>query len=209
MKILYLDTSSSFLYTALVADDKLLFQIKENLGKDMSKYVLSKIEKEFNRLKISPEVVEKIILVSGPGSFTGIRIGATIAKIIAWTKNIPIITISSLEAMAVSCIEKSKYYVPLIDARRGFVFAEIFDENYNSVLEAQYINLNELVNYMRKLSDDVTYTTNDSLEIEHVLYNPDILKIVNFFKKKNPTNPHLVDALYLKATEAEEKKNDY
>ena len=47
-------------------------------------------------------------MVNGPGSFTGIRIGITIAKVYAWSLNIPITTISSLEAMAISS-ENEKY----------------------------------------------------------------------------------------------------
>ena len=52
MRIFYLDTSSSFLYFGLVEDDKLIFEVKKSLGKDMSKCTLSTIEEKFNEFKI-------------------------------------------------------------------------------------------------------------------------------------------------------------
>ena len=123
MKILYLDTSSSFLYAGLVFDEKLIDQINERLDKDLSKLALSKISKMFIENNITPDEINKIIVVNGPGSFTGVRIGLTIAKTFAWAKQIPIIPISSLEAMALSYEEKEVHYViPIIDARRNFVF---------------------------------------------------------------------------------------
>ena len=130
MKIFYLDTSSNFLYTAILEDEVVIAEDKEKLEKDLSKYTLPKIKELILKNNISFDDIEKIIVVNGPGSFTGIRIGLTIAKTLAWAKNIPIIQISSLEAMALSNnMENIDYIVPIIDARRGFVFSTIYDNN--------------------------------------------------------------------------------
>lgn len=208
MKILYLDTSSSFLYTAIVENDLLVDQLKINLGKDLSTYTLSMIQDLFKRNEISPNSIEKIIVVNGPGSFTGVRIGLTIAKTYAWSMNIPIITISSLDAMAVSFSDKIDYLVPLIDARRGYAFAGVYDSNYLNIIENQYISIDELCNKVNKLEGSHVFITNDNLNFVHSKYDPDILKIVLKFQNHPSVNPHLVDANYLKLTEAEEKKND-
>ena len=70
MTILYLDTSSSFLYTGIVKDDRLICEIKEDLGKDLSVFALKKITDMLNENKIQPIDIDKIIVADGPGSFT-------------------------------------------------------------------------------------------------------------------------------------------
>lgn len=209
MKMFYLDTSSSFLYTAVLEDDTIVDEIKERLDKDLSTLALPHINKMFERNNIKMEEIDKIIVVNGPGSFTGIRIGLTIAKTLSWAKRIPIIAISSLEAMALSCKQENmNYVVPAIDARRGFVFAAIFDkENNNFILKEQYISLNTLTAAIDNLPENLTFITNDNLDIiyKKTEYVPDILNIVNNVKNREAVNPHSVDANYLKLTEAEEK----
>ena len=149
MRYLYIDTSSSYLYTAIVKDDCLVAEIKENLGHKLSELALTRIVSMFEQNKLKAQDIDKIIVVDGPGSFTGIRIGITIAKVYAWSLKIPITTISALEAMATSS-NVDTYKVPLIDARRGYVFAGIFDKNNKIILEPQYIK-QELLN--NKLDD--------------------------------------------------------
>lgn len=208
MKIFYLDTSSSFLYCGLIEDNQVLFEIKKQFDKDLSKYTLSLIQEQFNKNQISPKTVDKIILVNGPGSFTGVRIAITICKTFAWSLNIPITTISSLQAMAVSNSNKCDFIVPLIDARRGFVYSAVYDSNYNIVLKEQYIKLDILLIALEKLGDNYVFVSNDKFEMNTIKYDPDILKIVNTYKDKESVNVHSIDANYLKLTEAEEKIND-
>ena len=138
MRILYIDTSSSYLYTSIVENDKVLSEIKEEFGQSLSEVALPRIVSMFEDNNLSPKDIDKIIVVNGPGSFTGIRIGITIAKIYAWSLNIPITTIYSLEAMAISS-NKEKYHVPIINARRGYVYAAIYDKDYNEILKPCHI----------------------------------------------------------------------
>ena len=208
MRVLYLDTSSSFLYCGLVDDNSLVFQIKENYGKNLSKNTLYRIEKEFKENNISTKSVDKIILVNGPGSFTGIRIAVTIAKTYAWALNIPIVTISSLQAMAISCDTDKEFIVPIIDARRGYVFGAIYDNMANVIVEDNYILLDQLGKSLEKFSKNYVFVSNDNFEFKCLEYSPDINKIVNKCMNYPQTLPHLVNANYLKLTEAEEKKND-
>lgn len=212
MKILYIDTSSSYLYSGIVNEHELLIECKNNFGKDLSKFALSEIEKMFKSVNLKPADIDKIIVVSGPGSFTGVRIGMTFAKIFAWSLKKQITTISSLEAMS-SSVDSNKLIVPLIDARRGYVYAGVYKQD-NLILENQYIKLEKLINYLDELNEEYIFVTNDeSLKLDDkVEYNPNILKIVLKYKDKESINPHLVEPNYLKAVEAEENlrnlKND-
>lgn len=207
MRILYLDTSSSFLYCGLFDDVKSIFTIKEFLGKKMSEEVLFKINQKFEEKKISTDSVEKIILVNGPGSFTGVRIGITIAKVYSLFMKIPIITISSLNAMSLS-VKSELLHVPLIDARRGYVYAGVYNSDSTILLKDQYILLDDLKNYLQSLGKKYIFISNDFSEFDCLKYVPDICYIVEKSKNLSSTETHLVNANYLKSTEAEEKIND-
>ena len=208
MKYLYIDTSSSYLYTGIVDNKKLVGEVKEEFGQNLSKITLPKIADLFDKTNISPQDIDKIIVVNGPGSFTGIRIGITVAKVYAWSLNIPITTIYSLEAMAISSKNKT-VHVPIINARRGFVFGAIYDEKYNEILKPQHIKLDKLQEHLESISN-YEIISNDEFDCFNVVekYDPDIEKIVNRFCDKESINPHAVNPEYLKLTEAEESKND-
>ena len=204
MRILYIDTSSSYLYTAIV-DNNVLSEIKEEYGQSLSEVALPRIVSMFEETKLSPKDIDKIIVVNGPGSFTGIRIGITIAKVYAWSLNIPITTIYSLEAMAISSKE-NKYHVPIINARRGYVFTAIYDKDYKEVLKPCHILLTDLQEKLKDI-DNYEYISNDEFDdLEVNNYSPDMAKVVDYFKDKECINPHAVNPEYLKLTEAEESK---
>ncbi len=208
MKIFYIDTTSSFLYAGVIENDTILAEVKKELANNMSEQSFLEIEKLFAEAKIVPKDLDKIILVNGPGSFTGTRIGVTIAKTLAWTLNIGVTTISSLFAMAATNKDKA-FKIPLIDARRGYVFAAIYDEDLNQVLREQYMNLDVLEAAKGALGSDYLYISNNEFGLSPLIsYNPDILEIVKLSKDKDIQNPHGVDANYLKLTEAEENKID-
>lgn len=206
MKILYIDTSSSYLYSAILDDAKVLAEVKKEFGTSLSEESLPEISKLFERANLKPKEIEKIIVVNGPGSFTGIRIGVTIAKTYAWALNLDIIPISALEAMSISCEEETNH-VPVIDARRGYVFASIYDKDSNVILKPKHILIEDLDKELEKLDN---YTIISNNELEHynnkIKYDPDISKIVERVKDRESINPHAVNPEYLKLTEAEESK---
>ena len=210
MNYFYVDTSTSYLYSGIVSNDKLLSEVKINYGSNLSKYAVSEIQKLFKEANIKPEDINKIIVVSGPGSFTGIRIGMTFAKIFAYSMNKEITEITSLDAMSKS-INSKKIIVPIIDARRGYVYAAAYKEN-SKIIKEQYIKLEDLINKLNNLNEEYIFITNNDLDVDNkVTYNPNILNIVLAYSSKKSVNCHLIEPTYLKLTEAEEnlqKEND-
>lgn len=206
MKILYIDTSSSYLYAGIVSSGKLLCEVKKEFGHSLSEEALPSIVGLFNEQNLKAMDIDKIIVVNGPGSFTGIRIGITIAKVFAWSLNIPITTISALEAMSLSS-KRNMLHVPILDARRGYVFGAIYDQDNSTIFSPKHIKLEELLQELQD-KENYIFITNDVFEsIENKEpYDPDIEKIVNTFESKEPMNPHAVNPEYLKLTEAEESK---
>ena len=208
MKVLYIDTTSSYLYTGLVIEGKLKSEVKEDLGKDLSSQTLSKISNMIEESNLKPVDIDCIMVVNGPGSFTGIRVGVTIAKTFAYSSKKKIITISSLEAMAVSSKKEDALKVPMIDARRGNVYGAIYNQAYTPILKPQYISLEALKCATDHLLEEYEYISNQEFEnINTRSYDPDIEKIVNTFINREEMNPHAVNPIYLKQTEAEEKQN--
>lgn len=202
---LFIDTSTSNLYTGIVENDQLLLETQEHLGKELSTHTLGKIEEMFKNINKTPTDIDRIIVVNGPGSFTGIRIGITIAKTFAWGLKKEIKTISSLEAMAIST-PTDKLKIPAIDARRGYVFAGIYDSKNKVILEEQYILLETLIKTAEEQQQPYEIICNDSIPAEKTSYKPDILQIVLSAINKKSVNPHAVNPIYLKRTEAEETK---
>ena len=204
MRTLYIDTSSSFLYSAIVEDDKLISSVNEEYGQSLSEVALPKKEEMCEKNNLSTKDVDKIIVVDGPGSFTGIRIGITIAKVYAWSLNIPITTISSLEAMSVST-KDDKIHIPMLNARRGYVYTAIYDHDI-IIHKPEHIKYEEIEKEINTLSN-YEIISNDEFdwELGKKPYVPDFVLIVNKFKDKEPINPHAVNPEYLKLTEAEEK----
>lgn len=206
MRYLYIDTSSSYLYAAIVEDTKEISCISEEFGQSLSEIALPRIAEMFEKNNLSTKSVDKIIVVNGPGSFTGIRIGITIAKIYAWSLNIPITTITSLDAMACSCTSK-RTKIPMLNARRGYVYTAIYDENNNILFNPCHIKLSEFKKEMFKYNDYIIISNDEfEEEFEKIGYVPDYVTIISKFKDKDNINPHAINPDYLKLTEAEESK---
>ena len=143
MKTLVIDTCTNRIIVAL-ADNSTIFSFcNEIIENQMSNVIMEKVENCFKEANMNPSDVERILIAVGPGSYTGIRIGVTIAKTFAWALKKEIIPISSLELM-ISGYNDEKLLVPYIDARRNACFGAIYDNKLNKVLNDQYISMNDL-----------------------------------------------------------------
>lgn len=203
---LFLDTSARALSIAILKDNEIMKEFYEELDRDLSSLTLLKIKEMMEDIKILPNDIDQIICVDGPGSFTGLRIGVTIAKTYAWGLSKDLIKVSSLFTMATS-ITTSNYIIPLIDARRGYVYAGIYNDNYEVILKDQYIKLEDLTKEVENLKGSYKYVSNDEFkEIDITKYKPDIKNLFKYIKEEK-INPHYFVPNYLKSTEAEENLN--
>ena len=146
---LFMDTHSKDLNIGLVNDNILLDEVKIKDLETHSNLFLLKVKEILKKHNLTPNEVDKIIVINGPGSFTGIRIAVTCAKVFAWGLKKRIVTISSLKSYALSTNFKD-FVIPVIDARRGYVYASIYDNNFNEILEEKYMLLSELLDIVRQ-----------------------------------------------------------
>ena len=202
MRSLLIDTTTSNIIVSIIEDNNILFEYKETIISDMSSKILPIISNGLNSINLKLKDIDKIFVSNGPGSFTGIRVGITVAKTIAWALKKEIVPISSLELMATTPTNK-KYLVPMIDARRGNVFAGIYDKNLDIIKEDKLINLNELV---ENLNNEYEFISYDNINLNNIVIpNVDVLKIINKHINDSGINPYNINPDYLKLTEAEEK----
>lgn len=208
MRSLLIDTTTSNIIVSIIENNNILFEYKETIISDMSSKILPIISNGLNSINFDLKDIDKIFVANGPGSFTGIRVGITVAKTIAWALKKDIVPISSLELMATTNTNK-KYLVPMIDARRGNVFAGIYDKNLDVIKKDKLINLNEFV---ENLNNEYEFISYDNINLNNIVTpNVDVLKIINKHINDIGINPHNINPNYLKLTEAEEKlgnKND-
>lgn len=205
MITLFIDTSSSDVSIALVKDNKILSYINEELPNQHSIYTTSYIDNVLNKSNIEPKDVDKIMVVNGPGSFTGIRIGVTIAKVFGYILNKEVICLSSLKMRAIST--NHQYCLSLINANRGNYYIGLYDQDNNEVVEEQFNNLDEVIRLIDLYNP--TIVSVGYLNINNNSINKtslDILKIVDYYKEYPSINPHLVVPNYLKLPQALEEK---
>lgn len=201
---LLVDTSLSYIRIALFKDNKLLDFIDEYVDRDLSKLFCVRVKEILVKNSLSFKDINNIYSVTGPGSFTGIRIGLTFVKVLAFSLNKKVVPISELQILA-STPFNTKYVVPVIDARRGFVFAGVYDNELNNILDDSYINIEDLLNKI-DLSD-VTFVSYNDFSFDTVKPNIDFIKVYLKNKNRNSVESHFLVPNYLKKTEAEEKLN--
>ena len=201
---LFIDTCDTEYIVSIIKDNETLFFFKSENSKDLSTKLLKKIDEAFHNIDLSIQDVDKFFVTNGPGSFTGIRVGVTVAKTLAYSLNKDIYTVSRLECMA-STKCNTDIIVPYIDARRDYVFAGIYDQNLNCLMEDNYLSKDRL---LEKIKDkEVTFISCQNLIDGSVSPNVDVLKILEHHKSDSKINPHSVKPNYLKKTEAEENRD--
>lgn len=200
MNYLFIDTSSANVVVAIVKDTNIVSCFNKKVDLDLSVNILPIISKIFDESKMVPNDIDTIFVVNGPGSFTGIRIGVTIAKTYAWSLKKKIIPISSLEFIATTRVNE-EYIIPLIDARRGYVYAGIYDSKLNIKNNDEYISLEELT---KKAPKNSIYVSYDDVNIDHIKPNVDIVRLIQKHINDKDINAHILNPNYLKMTEAEE-----
>ncbi len=203
---LLIDTCTKNVCIALFNDKTLLDKIVHSNQIDLSSnfMVLISIILDKNNIKI--EDVDRFFVAVGPGSFTGIRIGVTCAKVMAWALKKDVIPFSSLELLA-AVDSNTDYIVPLIDARRGYVFAGIYDNQLNCIMNDDCIELDDLLEKI-EVGKSVTYISLDNFGLKTNLPEYNVNKIVEKHYDDTPVNPHSLNPNYLKKTEAEEKREN-
>ncbi|MBC1544903.1 tRNA (adenosine(37)-N6)-threonylcarbamoyltransferase complex dimerization subunit type 1 TsaB [Listeria cossartiae] len=158
--ILGMDTSSDTMTIALFNEGVVLGEYTTNLKKNHSVRLLPAIAALMEECGVKPTALEKIAVAKGPGSYTGLRIGVTVAKTMAWDAGIPIVGISSLALLAENGLYFPGKVVALMDARRGNVYAGVYQASHGemkNVIADGHIALTELVEQLAQGEDAILF----------------------------------------------------
>lgn len=205
MKTLYIDTSNRALSVA-VADEVLLAEININVSGTHSEALMPAIDQVLKLAKLDKSRLERIVVANGPGSYTGLRIGVTVAKTLAVSLNIPIYTVSSLLVLGASY---RGVVAPMMDARRGNCFSAIYDVDQtgvNVLEEPKQRTGEEYSKFVLKYGAVVVHNTleKQSFEVDGVHTTPRIASIIDMDESVlEKVDAHDVVPNYLRLTEAE------
>lgn len=127
MNILAIDSSGLTASVALVNEESVLAEYSTNFKKTHSQTLLPMIDSIMKMVDMKASDLDAVAVAKGPGSFTGLRIGAGTAKGIALAQNLPIIGISTLESMAYTFCLSEELICPVMDARRQQLYYGVYE----------------------------------------------------------------------------------
>jgi tRNA threonylcarbamoyladenosine biosynthesis protein TsaB len=224
MTVLAIDTSNQALGVALYDENKVIGEYITNLKKNHSIRIMPAIQTLMKDCERTPKDLTKIVVAKGPGSYTGVRIGVTIAKTMAWSLQLPLVGISSLEILAAGA---GRYFngavAPIFDARRGQVYSGLYRYQNGELLTIQNDALVMMAEWAEKLKSSekqILFIGNDLLihrpRIEEILgdqaifsevteYNPRPSELALLGKDQPGEDIHSFVPNYIRLAEAEAK----
>ncbi len=195
MKIVCLDTSHRTLTIVLIDADTIVESFHAEAFKTQSETILVELANAFERAGWAPSEANAFVITVGPGSYTGVRIAMTVAKVICTQGNIPLFTLSSLQLMAGRDGKKAA----IMDARSNRVYIGCY-ENGSALMEDTVLPISEA---LELLSDDFIVVgdgdlvgqSNSPIDLTH-----NFLALKEFWKPVK--NIHELTPVYLKVSEA-------
>lgn len=211
-----IDTSNTPLSVALVEDGQLLIEHTDSFKTTHSVAAMPTIERIMKEAGITPDQLSAIAVAKGPGSYTGIRIGMTLAKTLGWSLNIPVYPVSSLAVLATPGKWFDGLTVSVMDARRQHVFAGVYDKQ--TVLTEAHRSFADLLEFLHQQERPVLWCGQDAKLFEETILAsglvsyfagvgeqlPRASELISLAQKLEPaTSIHELTPDYLRLTEAE------
>jgi len=156
-KTIAFDTSNQPLSVALIDAGSVIAQIETNISRNHSEQLLPAIDQLVADAGWHASDLERVIVSAGPGSYTGLRIGVTTAKTLAYTLGLELAGVSSLALLAANEMDSKAVIVPVMDARNDNLYTAAYqwiDGNMVVNLSDQHSNFEKLVGALQELSTD-------------------------------------------------------
>ena len=194
MKTLALDTSHRFLTIALIEDDRLVIGIQQPSLKTQSETIMVQIQRLFEEAGWKPTDLNALVLTDGPGSYTGLRISMTVAKVLGLVQGIQLYTLSSLQLL---CGTQDDVYA-VMDARAK----RVYTGHYRKGIAVHEDTTLTIEDALTKIPTDAVVVGDASL-LHHPERPSDCLK--HFIDLKDQWKPvdnvHTLSPRYLKDTD--------
>lgn len=177
MKIIALDSSGLVASVAVMEEGNMIGEYTVHHKKTHSQTLLPMLDEVVRMIGLNLHTIDGIAIASGPGSFTGLRIGSATVKGLGMALDKPIIEVPTLEALAYNIYGTERLICPIMDARRGQVYTGVYewkDTEFRTVMEQSAVSVEELIqilsSYQRPvifLGDGVPVYQEKLLELLH------------------------------------------
>lgn len=159
-KVLAIESSGIVASVAVAQENKIICEYTINDKKTHSQTLMPIIEDITNRIDLDLKELDLIAVSKGPGSFTGLRIGGATAKGLAHGLDLPIVGVSSLEALAYNISDTEKIICPVMDARRNQVYTTLYKYEDGLLLrlcEEKAVDILEVVEEAKEFNKDIIF----------------------------------------------------
>lgn len=167
MVVLGIDTSNKAMGIAIQKDGVLLGEHLATNQKNHSVTLMPAIDFLMSENNLTPKDLTKIVVAKGPGSYTGLRIGVTTGKTLAWTLGVPLYAMSSLKVLAGSIPQElvnDAIIIPIMDARRDNVYAGAYcykERALVSVIADKHCHITQLLSELVGINKPLLFVGND------------------------------------------------
>lgn len=182
--ILCLETATTNCSVGIAKDGELLI-LKEDNSKNYShaEKLHVFIDEVLKEMKIKANDLDAIAISKGPGSYTGLRIGVSAAKGLCYSMDIPLISVPTLDLLAIQLKDEEGVFVSMLDARRMEVYSAIYDSQINQIrdTQAQVLDESSFKEYLDK--SRVHFIGNGVAKFEDICKHPNAI----FHTQKYPS----------------------
>ena len=191
MKILAFDSTAKVASVAVTEGDRALLSYSIDNGLTQSELLLPMAESALKALRLDFSDIDAYAVTVGPGSFTGVRIGVSLVKGLAFSKGVPCVPISTLEALSENLRGAEGIIAPVMDARRSQVYTAIFESDGNKITrltEDMAIPIAELYERLKTYGKkaylvgdgyDITYKALSEMGLDTLAITPPLLRMQN------------------------------
>lgn len=194
-KILVIDTATKHIFLSLIIDGLEKHSIYQEGINNHSVTIIPLLNEMLIQEKMQLKDLDEIIIGIGPGSYTGVRIGVTVAKMIGYLNKTIVKTISSLALIAAA--SNYEYVIPYVDARRGNGFMAVFRNIDGSLQRIEEDCLKNMEEYQKLHQFEYDFIAEGKPDVSKIIYS-DLLETVIDIHELKPN--------YLRITEAERNK---
>ncbi len=184
MTILHIETSTNVCSVAVSDNGKCIFSVSDNSGQNHASMLSPFIQQALESISSQNLSLNSVAVSSGPGSYTGLRIGVSTAKGLCYGYDIPLIGVNTLEIMCEMVIknhslEKNALLCPMIDARRMEVYTAVYNQKIEKTQEISAEIINEQ-SFVSLLENNVIYFFGNGAEkCKTTIQHPNAIFIEN------------------------------
>ena len=183
MKILAVDTSATAASVAVAEENKLIGEFSINTALTHSQTLMPMVDELLKNTGVSVNDIDAVAVNAGPGSFTGVRIGVAAVKGIAFPKNLPCVSVSTLESMAYNMLGNDCIVCSVMDARCSQVYNALFRVKGCTVTrmtDDRALSLTDLKNELQNINEKVVLVGDGAVlcskflgeELENIMLAP-------------------------------------